>query len=286
MQSSAARTLWQCIEPYHAVTYFTDEARGAFEDVGLRGFWRGYFAGRAAPLGAVGAGLVVATFYGFRPDFVARAIPAVWSIAPPETAIGAREAGAARALARIFDVRAPEIGRAASLVWQATEGCEPSARPLFAADAELMRPREPHLALWQGCTLLREYRGDGHVVALSAAGVDPCGAHLLRLMVSGVDRASVAPYRGWDDDDWSVAAARLAVCGWIDDGGAVTTAGLDAHAAIEAETDRMAQGPIRALGDDRLVELLDIMRPLTAVLASSGTIPFPNPIGVPPASTS
>lgn len=59
-----------------------------------------------------------------------------------------------------------------------------------------------------------------------------------------------------------------------------------ARAAIEAETDRRAQGPIRALVDDRLVELLDLMRPLTAVLASSGTIPFPSPIGVPPPSAS
>ena len=70
MPASPARALWQCIEPYHAVTYFTDEARAAFEDIGLRGFWRGYFAGRAAPLGAVGPGVVVATFYGFHPDFV------------------------------------------------------------------------------------------------------------------------------------------------------------------------------------------------------------------------
>ena len=35
----------------------------------------------AAPLGAVGPGVVVATFYGFHPDFVARAIPEVWEIA-------------------------------------------------------------------------------------------------------------------------------------------------------------------------------------------------------------
>ena len=100
MRASPARALWQCIEPYHAVTYFTDEARAAFEAIGLRGFWRGYFAGRAAPLGAVGAGAVVATFYGFRPDFVARAVPDVWSIVRPEDAVAARERGAGRALAR------------------------------------------------------------------------------------------------------------------------------------------------------------------------------------------
>src|SRR5471032_1604811 len=109
MQPSPARALWQGIEPYHAITYFTDEARAAFEDIGLRGFWRGYFAGRAAPLGAVGPGPVVAMFYGFRPEFVARAIPEIWEIVAPGDAIAARERGAAAALAHCFDLETPAI---------------------------------------------------------------------------------------------------------------------------------------------------------------------------------
>jgi hypothetical protein len=105
---------------------------------------------------------------------------------------------------------------------------------------------------------------------------------VLRLAVTGVGRDSIAPYRGWDDDDWTAAAERLAERGWLDGGGVVTRAGVEARAAIEADTDRMALGPTRALGADELDELLGIMRPLAAALASSGTIPFPNPIGVPP----
>ena len=280
--ASAARALWQCVEPYHAVTYFTDEARAAFEAIGLRGFWRGYFAGRAAPLGAVGAEPVVAMFYGFHPDFVARAIPEVWETVTPEAAIAARAAGAGNALARCLDVQTPDIARAARLVLQATDGCDPFARALFAANHELEWPRAPHVALWHGCTLLREHRGDGHVASLYAADVDPCEAHVLRLAVSGVGRDTIAPFRGWDDDDWSAAAARLAEKGWLHDDGSATKVGLDAHASIEADTDRMAEGPVRALGEDGLAELLAILQPLAVALAESGTIPFPNPIGVPP----
>jgi hypothetical protein len=284
MQPTPARVLWQCIEPYHAVTYFAPEARAAFEAAGLRGFWRGYFAGRAAPLGAVGPGAVVATFYGFHPDFVGRAIPEVWSIVSPQEAIDAREAGAGGALSRCFDLEDPAIARAARLVLQATDGCDPFARPLFAANHDLAWPREPHLALWHGCTLLREHRGDGHIAALYAADVDPCEAHVLRLAVTGVDRQTIAPYRGWDDDDWAAAAARLAERGWLDDDHRVTAIGVESHTAIEVDTDRMAEGPIRALGEDGLAELLGIMRPFATALASSGTIPFPNAIGVPPPS--
>jgi len=283
MSASPARALWQCIEPYHAVTYFTEEAREAFVAIGLRGFWRGYFAGRAAPLGAVGPGAVVATFYGFHPDFVARAIPEIWSIVSPQEAIAARELGAGRALRRCFDLERPEIARAARLVLQATDGCDPFARPLYAANHDLPWPREPHLALWHGCTLLREHRGDGHIAALYAADVDPCEAHVLRLAVSGVDRNTIAPYRGWSDDDWTAAAERLADRGWLNDEGVVTAAGIEAHTAIEVDTDRMAEGPIRALGEDGLAELLAILRPLATALAASGTIPYPNAIGVPAA---
>jgi hypothetical protein len=278
---SPARALWQSVEPYHAVTYFAGVAHAEFEQVGLRGFWRGYFAGRAAPLGAVGAGVVVATFYGFHPDFVARAIPDVWSIVSPEDAIAARERGAGRVLTQLFDDEVAAITRAARLARQATDGCDPFARPLFAANADLPWPRDPHVALWHACTLLREHRGDGHIAAMYAADVDPCEAHVLRLAVSGVDRATIAPYRGWDDDDWSAAADRLAERGWLNDDHAVTPAGVEAHAAVEADTDRMGQGPTRALGEDEMRELLSIMRPLAAALASSGTIPFPNAIGAP-----
>ena len=62
-----ARAMWTLFEPVHAVTYFAPEARAAFEEAGLRGFWRGYFAGRAAPLGPVGRGGRDRVVLQFRP---------------------------------------------------------------------------------------------------------------------------------------------------------------------------------------------------------------------------
>jgi hypothetical protein len=280
-QRGGARELWKCAEPFHAVTYFTGQARAAFEEIGLRGFWRGYFAGRAAPLGAVGPGVVVATFYGFRPDFVARAVPEVWDRAHPGVVIEARLRGAGQSLAVAIDVRASQIARAAELVARAVDGCDPFGRPLFAANADLPWPAAPYLALWQGCTLLREHRGDGHVVALQSAGIDPCESHVLRIAVSGVDRSTIAPNRGWDDADWDAATARLVERGWLHDSGAPTTSGIDAHRAVEAETDRLARGAVAQLGGARLDELLGILRPLARALEAAGTIPYPNAIGVP-----
>src|SRR3954470_1874395 len=90
--------MWRVLEPYHAVTYFAPEARQAFKDAGLRGFWMGYFAGRAAPMGSVGPGVVTATFFGFRHDMVAKALPDAWRFASVDAVLAARLHGVDAAL--------------------------------------------------------------------------------------------------------------------------------------------------------------------------------------------
>src|SRR5215470_4530200 len=98
MRSSRERAMWALYEPIHVVTYFAAQARDALTAAGLRGFWRGYFAGRAAPLGAVPAAPVLASFFSFSPSMVTRALPEVWTMASPETTLRARAAGAVAAL--------------------------------------------------------------------------------------------------------------------------------------------------------------------------------------------
>src|SRR5262249_8100407 len=114
---SAARAMWTMFEPGHDVTYFAPEALHAFTGAGLRGFWRGYFAGRAAPLGGAPAAVVTASFYNFAPAFVARAIPGVWDLITPQEAIAVREAGAAASLRRLLAGRWGEGGEAARPLW-------------------------------------------------------------------------------------------------------------------------------------------------------------------------
>ena len=89
----------------------------------MRGFWRGYFAMRAAPLGPVGAGVVTALFHGFAPRMVARAVPEVWSMAAPEVALQARQRGAVAAL----QTHAAPLPDPAELAW-AVQGPAPGGR--------------------------------------------------------------------------------------------------------------------------------------------------------------
>jgi len=90
------RELWSLIEPVHAIVYFAPPVSGCLAEIGLHGFWNGYFAGRAAPMGAVGPGPVSATFFGFSPAMVAKAVPKVWSRVSPEHALEHRLSAAVR----------------------------------------------------------------------------------------------------------------------------------------------------------------------------------------------
>jgi hypothetical protein len=280
---ATARRLWALGEPYHALNYFTDESRAAGEEAGLTGFWNGYFAFRAAPLGEVGAGAVTATFYNFAPDFVARRVPAVWTAVTPAAALRARLVGVDRAVRRLLGEEWPasaEAAEAAEMVGIAAAAVDLPGRALAAANAALELPDQPHLALWQGLTTLREHRGDGHNAALLQREVDGVGAHVLLAASGRSDRAWLMRARGWDEQAWSAAVQRLADRGWLHDG-ELTAEGTAMVAVLEADTDRLALGPWRELGDVRCDRLAELLAPVRRAVAAGGDWPAGNPIGVP-----
>lgn len=70
-RDTSARRLGVLTETIHALVYFAPESQAADAQLGLKGYWRGYFASRAAPLGEPGPRLVSALFGGFAPAVVA-----------------------------------------------------------------------------------------------------------------------------------------------------------------------------------------------------------------------
>jgi hypothetical protein len=278
-----ARRLWALGEPYHALVYFSQESLAAGEAVGLRGFWQTYFAFRAAPLGAVGPEAVTAVFYNFAPGFVARRVPGVWDAVTPAAAVEARLAGIDAALRRVYGdewVRSGAAAEAAALASRAAAAVEPAGRPLGAANAGLPVPDEPHLALWQALTTLREHRGDGHNAALLSRDVGGAAAHVLAAAAGRSSREWLMKARGWDDAAWDDAAARLHERGWLA-GKDLTAEGRAMVDLIEADTDRLAAGPWRALGEDGCARLAELLVPLRFAVVDAGDWPAANPIGVP-----
>jgi hypothetical protein len=225
----------------------------------------------------------MATFYNFHPRMVRRAIPDAWGFAAPAKVLEARFAGADAALRRLLGTWAasPEATEAATLTRQAMEGQDPSGRPLFAAHAALDWPEAPHLALWHGATLYREFRGDGHVAALLGDGVGGLEAHVLAAAGGQLPGSFLREYRGWSEEEWAEAAARLRERGWLEADGTMTEAGHTARDARERRTDELATPPWDQLGPDGCARLLELLEEPVRLVVAGGGIPFPNPVGLP-----
>jgi hypothetical protein len=276
-----ARRLWSRLEPIHVVTYFSPEVRAALSGAGYKGFWMGYFAGRAAPMGPVGPEVVFATFYNFSIAHVSRAMPDAWTFAPPSAALEARERGSAAALRRAFARRdlAGAVEMAAVLARAAAESAPMEGRALFAANRALPWPTEPAAVLWQACTLLREHRGDGHVAALAAAGIGGREANVLQTAAGIVPRDVFEAARHYDDAEWDRVSARLIDRGLVGPDGKLTARGKDVRNDVEDRTDRVALTAYDRLDEEQLLQLLDALAPLARAVIATGDIPQVTPIG-------
>jgi hypothetical protein len=262
-------------EPIHALVYFAAEPPERFATLGLKGWWMGYFASRAAPMGPVAAGVVTATFHGFAPSMVERAIPDAWSLAAPEAVHAARLDGIDAALRRVLGaaVDDPALATAASSAREICDAASVGGRPIFAALRGLPWPDEPHLALWHAATLLREHRGDGHIAALTAAGIDGCQSQVLQVARGATTRDDLQRTRGWTDADWVSAEQRLEA--------AFGDRATQVREHVEQVTDDLASEPLAVVGPDHVDHLLALIEPIADTVESSAEIRYPNPIGLP-----
>lgn len=224
----AGRRCHNAINPLHSTVYFSPDLGKELGELGIDDANAAYFAARGAALGTVGPGTVTATFYNFNHDLVARHLPAVWSVASPEAVLEARLRAVDTTLRRLLGpetIDSPELAEAAELALRAAEACTRHARPLYAAHADLPVPEQPHLAYWHAATLLREHRGDGHLAALLAAGLDPVEALASHTATGkGMSPRWILATRGWRRSDWEDATERLRGRGLLDGEGELTEA--------------------------------------------------------------
>jgi hypothetical protein len=280
-----ARRLWLSIEPLHAIVYFAREPAEAAKAVGLKGWWMGYFAGRAAPLGPVGPHPVTAMFFGFAPRMVERALPDAWSFADPAAVLSARLDAATAALHRA--VPAPLLSCAeelAGLLDTAVAGCDFGGRPLAAAWAgwaAAATPTDPVARVWAAASVLREHRGDGHVAAAVALGLPGLETSLTAVAAGNISREVYQPTRGWTEEEWDAGVDRLRERGLLREDGALSPAGWAVRHELEATTDTLAHGPVRALGADGVERVAALAGPVARHLFETGAVPNLNPIGVP-----
>jgi hypothetical protein len=278
MDPVIARKTWRTVEPLHGMIYFSPRADEAYAALGLDGNRMGYFASRGAALGAVPAAVIIATFFNFEPGLVRRVIPEAWSRATPAAILAARVGAADAALRDAFgdEIGSDAVVEAAVLARRAAEAASehPEGRPLFAAHAALDWPDEPHLVLWHAQTLLREFRGDGHIAALVLEGLDAVEALVTHAASGDVPAATLQETRAWPDEAWRAACERLRDRGLLEAGDDLvfTDAGDAQRRRIEDRTDACAVVAYEPLGDDGCARLRELARPLSRAIVERGLL--------------
>jgi hypothetical protein len=168
-----------------------------------------------------------------------------------------------------------DVKRAAELARIAADGCTTPGRPLYAGHATLPWPDDPHLVLWHAITLIREFRGDGHIGCLVTEGLDAVEALITHAASGAVPRSALQTSRAWSDDEWEAGVARLVERGLVTGDGAFTEEGTALRARIEDRTDVLALSAWEALGDDSCTELRELVRPWSRVIVDSGAFAAP-----------
>lgn len=176
MDAFGAGRLTRTLDALHSVVYFLPEADAKFGELGLDSRTH-YFAGRSAPIRRMS--LLRRSITSTR-GLVVRAIPAACELASPV------------AVTRVESIRNSD------------------GRPLHAGHAELPWPDSPLAALWHAIRSLREYRGDGHIIALVANGLSGLEA-LITCAATGIGFSAdyARRLRGWSHDEWNPAAEGL-----------------------------------------------------------------------------
>ncbi len=276
MAETPLTPFWRAVNTLHAVVYFAPDAKQRYEALGLKGYWMGYFASRGAALGTPSAELVTATFHGFAPGIVARAIPDAWAMADREAVLAERAAIAADALRP--GLEGQDVATMTSRLAGAAVGLDVVGKPLAAAQRALPTPTDPVQAFWHELTVLREFRGDAHVAVLVAAGLDGRLAKVLQQAV-GKAPAGQRQLRGWSEPEWDAAREELRERGWVDAEGVATETGRAARERLEDATDRACDAFMSRESRAHAVSVSDAVRAAGRSVVASGVVAFPNPTG-------
>ncbi|WP_254336897.1 MarR family winged helix-turn-helix transcriptional regulator [Micromonospora sp. A3M-1-15] len=255
--------MFELVEPIATVT-FSEVPNEAFLALGMRNYWDGYFAGRAAPLGLAPAEVVHAVFYNFADGEVARHIPWVWGKTTPQEAIAVRERGSAAALRQRIGPLAdsPDLVRVADLATRAAVSAPTEGRALYAGLRALDVPAEPVARLWHAATLLREHRGDGHNAALLAHGIGGTEAHVLLALSLGMRAEKFGRTHHLPKAQLAGVVDGLRRRGLVDAAGGFTDAGRETKERIEALTDELAAPAYDVLTPDEIDELIAGLEPI------------------------
>lgn len=287
--SREARALARALEPFAGQVYFARECHERYERLGFGGSPRerggvpqpdgiAYFCSRGSLLGQVPGEVIAATFAVFNPAVVVPAVTHGWALTDAATIGRARTEGALAQLHRVLGPAPDGVDRAVELLRRAGDGLRPDGKPLYAGVVAQGLTGDPLGDAWRLADRLREYRGDAHIAAWTAAGFDGAEIGLLTEPYWGLPPRTYVRSRAWSPEDLDAAEEGLAARGlWAD--GTATERGHAEREAIEAATDRACAPIVRALGDD-LDELVGLLAQWSDAIRAAHGYPADSPLAL------
>ncbi|MCX6463925.1 MAG: hypothetical protein NTW05_10080 [Pseudonocardiales bacterium] len=269
-----ARMLRDAIEPLACLAIWSPEAAEDYAALGLDDYFAAYVWQRTAALGTPPTPLAVTALGVFAPDLVAPVYEKGAAALSRDDVVRIRLDAPGRTARRELGRIDTDAARAVALLRRGIEAAETTARPLFTGLSADPWPQDPLAALVHACNLLREHRGDSHLAACAAAGLDPVQSNVLTELWCGYDLLTYTPSRGWSAERMDEAVRALRDRGLVE-GDALSAAGLRFRGELEATTDAMQRTVVDAIGPD-LDALTKQLGEWSDALAAGGAAP-PDP---------
>jgi hypothetical protein len=263
-----ARRLRDALEPIAMHGQRSGVVHDRLAEHGLDVF-ESYVWARAAALGTPTTSVVVSAFGVFEPGYLSAAYERARTKASRDQVLAARQDAATASLAAVLG--ADDVAPLADALLDAVRPLPGAARPFFSGLRELRVPTDPHGRLWRAADLVREHRGDGHLAACIAEGLDPLEMNLLTELWVGYSCGEYTATRGFADEAIATCVAALTERGWVSDG-LLTEEGGAVRRAVEDATDASQDALIARLGE-RLDGLTQAAEALSDRLLSALVVP-------------
>ena len=278
-----ARRVRNAVEPVAAGVYFAPEAHREYETLGFDGSLvaadgvarpelKSYFTSRGACMGRVSGEVIAAAFGCFNPRVVVPAVAAGWQIADRDALLAARERGATGMLRRVLGDEPDGLARVTGLLRRAADAAPWAGRGVYSGLRSLAFPGTPMGDLWRAADLVREHRGDSHVIAWAVGGADAVEVLLLTEQWWGLPARKYTPSRAWTAADMDAGFERLQRRGLMSATEQITDAGRAFREEIEVRTDELERPLLDALGDD-VDELVGYLDAWSEAIIGAGSYP-------------
>jgi hypothetical protein len=267
--ATPARQLRDAIERLSLIDLWSRPGYDALVAAGLD-FGTGYFWGRGAALGGAEPAVIAAAFAVFEPGMVIGQIEAARQIADLDQVRAAKLAGAQAGLRAALG-EPPELADVSAALRRGAEAGQTAGRALYAGLRSQPWPEQPAAQLWHAINLLREYRGDTHVAACVAAGLDAVSMNVLTERWVGYPAGTYSGTRGWSAVDIAAAYDRLRGAGWLE-GDDLSAVGRVRREELERRTDEGVADAVAAIGAD-LPEVLRLCQQWSATVVAHGSVP-------------